>query len=215
MGRLLKIILLTGICLGTSFAQEGNPLDAARYRKAMQDAADALKDKNYEKVKGLLDKMEELEGRNEATWNLRGAIFAKQKNWEEAGKCFDNALEINPNFFPALFNVGELKFLQGDYAGAEAYFEDLLKRAPRNELILFKVYLSALLRGDDEKAQVWLRKIPRAGDSPAWFYAQSAWDFKHEQRRNAKRLVANAQAIFGEDKTYIFDETFEDAAIKK
>lgn len=190
-----------------------DPLAEAHYRSALQDANVAIQKKNYAKAQEAVEKAESLLGQNPTTWNLRGAVQTKEKKWDEAQKCFERALEIEPNFFPAKFNQGEVLFLMKDYPAARAHFSEMLARAPQSELLQFKVFLCDLLAGDREAAEKRLSKIRHPGETPAWYYAQSAWSFKEGKPKEGREYIRSARFIFGGDKTSLFDETFEDIEI--
>jgi len=145
--------------------------------------------------------------------NLRGAAYTKKKDYATAQKYFDKALEKQPDFFPAKFNVGELLFLQRRYAEAQAYFQNMQERDPQNELLQFKVFLCDLQLGDKDKAAKALKGIKYPGDTPAWYYGQAAWASKNGDNKKALEYVTGAQYIFG-PKTALFDETFDDLGIK-
>jgi tetratricopeptide (TPR) repeat protein len=145
--------------------------------------------------------------------NLLGAAHTKKKDYATAKGYFDKVLAVQPEFFPAKFNVGELMFLQRDYAGALEYFETMRQRDPRNELLLFKVFLCQLQLGDRDAAQKTMKSIKYPGDTPAWYYAQAAWESKAGNNKKALECVGGAKYIFGA-KTALFDETFDDLGIK-
>lgn len=44
--------------------------------------------------------------KNKAAWYVNGVVLMQQKNWDEAITDFKKALEIDPNYFEATFNVG-------------------------------------------------------------------------------------------------------------
>lgn len=209
-GLLLSILLQSVYADG----EQKDPMAEAHYRSLIQDANVALQKKNYKKTQQLIDKAEALLGKNPTTLNLRGAISTREKKWDEADSTFNQALEMDPNFFPALFNKGEILFLKGNYAEAKSYFLDLLQRLPNNELLQFKVFLSELLMGNQEEARDRLKKIRHPGETPAWYYAQSALSFKTGHRGEGKKYIQSAQIIFGEEKTALFDETFQDIQMR-
>jgi hypothetical protein len=58
-----------------------------------------------------------------------------------------------------------------------------------------------------------MRAMRYPGDSPAWYYAEAAWEIKQGNPKKARRLLATAREIFGE-KTELFDESFETIGLK-
>lgn len=145
--------------------------------------------------------------------NLLGAAYTKKKDYATAQGYFEQALSKQPDFFPAKFNLGELLFLQRRYAEALQYFGNMQQMDPRNELLQFKIFLCELQLGDKDAATAILKTIKYPSDTPAWYYAQAAWESKNGNNKKALEYVIGAKNIFGL-KTALFDETFEDLGIK-
>lgn len=55
----------------------------------------------------------------------------------------------------------------------------LAVQAPSNELLQFKVALCDIEFGDESKAKLSIKNITYPGDSPAWYYAQAAWEYRY------------------------------------
>ena len=179
----------------------------------IQGALEDFDAKNYDEA---LKKLQDLDAKmpgDPFVQNLLGAAYTKKKDFATAQKHFDKALEKAPDFFPAKFNVGELLFLEHQYAEAMAYFQKMQEKDPQNELLQFKVFLCLLQLGNKERAAKALKGIKYPGDTPAWYYGQAAWESKGGNNRKALEYVTGAKYIFG-PKTALFDETFEDLEIK-
>ena len=176
----------------------------------------ALADFDAKKYDDALKKLQDLDTKlpdDAFVQNLLGAAYTKKKDYETAQKYFGKSLQKQPDFFPAKFNVGELLFLQRRYAEALDFFEKMLAKDPRNELLQFKVFLCELQLGNKEEAAKLLKGIKYPGDTPAWYYGQAAWESKNGNNKKALEYLAGAHYIFG-PKTALFDETFEDLGIK-
>ncbi len=207
-------LLLAAIFFGTILADAQSPSaqDAHALKLAVQEALGDFDTKNYD---AALKKLEDIVAKvpeDPFVQNLLGAAYTKKKNFEAAEKCFDKALEKQPDFFPAKFNKGELLFLQRQYAEALEYFQKMLKADPRNELLQFKALLCNLQLGEKEAAQKILKGIKYPGDTPAWYYSQAAVESKNGNKKKALEYVTGAKYIFG-TKTELFDETFHDLGI--
>jgi len=188
----------------------------AAERAARDLTQGALADFDARRYDAALEKLLEVEKKfpgNPANLNLLGAAYTKKKDYAKAQTYFEETLAKEPKFFPALFNIGELLFLQRRYAESAAYFENMLNADPRNELLQFKVFLSQLQVGETEKAKKSLDRIKYPSDTPAWYYAQAAWESKRGDNKKAREYLTGARYIFG-PKTALFDETFEDLGIK-
>ena len=209
------IIILAGFLAGALFveAQTTRPDNSSGSKLLIQGALADFDAKNYDEA---LKKLQDLDAKmpgDPFVQNLLGAAYTKKKNFATAQKHFDKALEKAPDFFPAKFNVGELLFLEHQYAEALEYFQKMQEKDPQNELLQFKVFLCLLQLGNKERAAKALKGIKYPGDTPAWYYGQAAWESKGGNNRKALEYVTGAKYIFG-PKTALFDETFEDLEIK-
>lgn len=172
----------------------------------------ALDDFQRDDMDQALVKLEALEKSNDVSpmvFNMLGAVWTKKKDYPKAEGYFSRALDMDPTFFPARFNRGEILFLEKKYPEALEYFSDLQMNVPNYDLLQFKVYLCNLLLNNTDAAQAMLEKIKSYNDSPAWYYAQAAWEITHDNPGKAKKYLRNASVLF-EDKNKIFNETFSD-----
>jgi lipopolysaccharide biosynthesis regulator YciM len=69
--------------------------------------------------------------------NERGRQLLKRNDYAGAAKRFDAAIELDTANPPAHLNLGDVKFLQGDTAGAVATWESLVERAPERAYLTF------------------------------------------------------------------------------
>jgi len=141
--------------------------------------------------------------------NLIGAAYTKQKDYANAKTYFDKSLALNPDFFPARFNVGEILFLQKQYPQALGFFTDMLRQAPGNELLQFKVVLSLIMTDQVDDARKLANRMKFPGDGPAWYYAHAAVARKENQKSKASEYLAGARNFFP-NQISLYNETFED-----
>jgi len=211
----LKTAFLILCLFVVPFAQAQRPApDVSRENQALIKGA--LADFDAKKYDAALEKLQTIDKSlpdDPFVMNLLGAAYTKKKDYPAAQKCFEKALEKQPDFFPAKFNVGEILFLQRHYPEALEYFEKMQAVDRRNELIQFKVFLCELQLGDKEAAAKTMKSIKFPGDTPAWYYAQAAWESKNGNKKKAIEYLTGAKYIFG-SKTALFDETFDDLGIK-
>lgn len=141
--------------------------------------------------------------------NLLGAAHTKKKDFAAAKEYFDKALAASPGFFPAKFNLGELLFLQKQYPQALGFFTDMLRVAPGNELLQFKVVLSLIMTEQVDDARKLASRMKFPGEGPAWYYAHAAVEYKQGHKGKASEYLAGARTFFP-DKISLYNETFED-----
>ena len=87
--------------------------------------------------------------------NLRGAIFIRRKQYEEAAEQFSQALALDPKFYPAKLNLAAVDFLKEDYAGATKEYQALKEVDPDSELVDFQLMLCALLAESKTRRAEW------------------------------------------------------------
>ena|GEM_PF-3193572 len=171
-----------------------------------EKAQRAFRAGDYGRALELLETVEEVTPSQAAVYNLRGEIFLAQGKLEDAERAFRNALVANPELEEARFNLARLSFRKGEYEKSRREFEALLgataggKRGREREaLIRYHLYLALLLEGRDAAAQKTLEEFKMMDRTPALYYAQAAWAFRHDNPRQARNWVANAGNLFSQE----------------
>ena len=88
------------------------------------------------------------------TLSDQAMTLAQQKRLPEAEKLWKQALELDGDFFPALFNLGLMNVQQGKFASGEAYLE---KAAAADHTDFNSRYLLGLARSKQDKREPALR----------------------------------------------------------
>src|SRR5207253_10986837 len=102
------------------------------------------------------------------------------------------------------------------YATARERCEALFERTPGGDknqaaqLIKFKIYMTLLLDGKESRAQEIMEQFQFTGDTPALYYAQAAWEFKHNNSEKAADWTASAKKIYSPALNSIFTDAFYD-----
>lgn len=185
-----------------------------RYQQLINQALADFEKEKYDAALAVMQQAQEMFPRDPFALNLVGSVHTKQKNWEQAGRYFNRALNEDPSFFPARFNLGEILFLQGKKEEALEYFENLNQMFPENGLIQFKLVTLFLLTDRKADAQRLADRIPVVRDSPAWYFARAALAQSAGDRGTAREHLRAAQDIFPEEATAIFLESLEDSGLK-
>jgi hypothetical protein len=74
----------------------------------------------------------------------------------------------------------------------------------------FKIYMTLLLEGKDSRAQAMMEQFQFTGDTPALYYAQAAWEFKHNNPEKAADWTASAKKIYSPALNSVFADAFYD-----
>lgn len=182
------------------------------FNKHAADAVAAFEREDFRIAMAHLDAALEMEPRSAFLHNLAGAVHTKQEDYPEARRSYERALEIEPGFFPAIFNMGELMFLEGNYEEALTFFQNLHRQAPGNELLGFKLVVIHLKLDQPEAARRIARTIRYPGETPAWYYSKGAILLAEGKRRHGMRHLRSAREIYT-DQTSLFEETLVEAGM--
>src|SRR5437867_7397456 len=185
-------------------------------RSKFEQAQQALRQRDFATARKLIDEADQAGPNQPATLNLRGEILMEQKEFEEAEAAFKKAAKLDPKFREAQYNLAQVPFKRKDYAKARERFEALYKQTPGGdknqaaELIKFKIYMTLLLAGKESRADVMTEELQFTGDTPALYYAQAAWEFKHNNAEKAADWTASAKKIYSPALNSIFTDAFYD-----
>src|SRR5881396_913542 len=197
-------------------AAERSEKTKALARSRFEQAQQALRQRDFATARKLIDEADQTEANQPATLNLRGEILMEQKEFEEAEAAFKKAAKLDPKFREAQYNLAQIPFKKKDYAKARERFEALYKRTPGGdknqaaELIKFKIYMTLLLEDKESRAQSMMEQFQFTGDTPALYYAQAAWEFKHNNQEKAADWVASAKKIYSQALNNIFADALYD-----
>jgi Flp pilus assembly protein TadD len=181
-----------------------------------EQAQQALRRRDFGTAGKLVDEAEQAEPNQPTTLNLRGEILMEQKQFDEAEAVFKRAAKLDPKFREAQYNLAQIPFKKKDYAKARERFEALFERTPGGDknqaaqLIKFKIYMTLLLDGKESRAQAIMEQFQFTGDTPALYYAQAAWEFKHNNPEKASDWTASAKRIYSPALNSVFADAFYD-----
>ena len=193
-------------------AEKGKALARSKFEQAQQ----ALRQRDFATARKLVDEADQAQPNQPATLNLRGEILMEQKQFDEAEAAFKKAAKLDPKFREAQYNLAQVPFKKKDYAKARERFEALLERTPGGdknqaaELMKFKIYMTLLLEGKESRAQAMMEQFQFTGDTPALYYAQAAWEFKHSNPEKAADWTASAKKIYSPALNSVFADAFYD-----
>ena len=188
----------------------------ATARAKFEQAQQALRQRDLAAARKLIDEADQAEPNQPATLNLRGEILMAQQEFDQAEASFKKAAKLDPKLREAQYNLAQVPFKKKDYAKARERFEALFERTPGGdknqaaELIKFKIYMTLLLEGKESRAQSMMEQFQFTGDTPALYYAQAAWEFKHNNEEKAADWVASAKKIYSQALNNIFADALYD-----
>src|SRR3954452_21238448 len=181
-------------------------------------AEQAFQQRDLTAAKRLIVEADAADPNQPATINLRGEILLAQKDFDGAENAFKQASKIDPKFREAQYNLAQIPFKKKEYTKARDRFEALFNNTPApggdknqaSQIIKFKIYLTLLLEAKDSRAQKMMEQFQFTGDTPALYYAQAAWEFKHNNTAKAKDWIDSARKIYSPALNLVFADSFYD-----
>jgi tetratricopeptide (TPR) repeat protein len=177
---------------------------------AFQRATTAFNNGRLEEAERQAEEAEKAGYKKPEAACLLGAIYTKQKRYDEAVEQFNQALAIDPKFSPAKLYLAEAKLLQGKYAEAVKDYEALKVLDPESEVVDFKLVLCFLLEGDDTKASITADVMKFPGKTPAYYYARAAIALKRGGKDAAQRYFENAKKYYTDDQCRFFVQSLKE-----
>ncbi len=181
-----------------------------------EKAERAFQQRDFEGALKSLDLAEAGAPNDPPSLNLRGEILMEQKKYDEAEVSFRKAFSADPKFREAQYNLAQIPFKKGEYAKSRDRFEALFAETPGGEqnqaaqLIRYKIFMTLLLEGREVEAQQLMDQFKFTGDTPALYYAQAAWEFKHDHPSQGKDWVASARKIYSPPLNIVFADSLYD-----
>jgi tetratricopeptide (TPR) repeat protein len=185
-------------------------------RSRLEQAQQALQQRDYAAAEKFVDEADVSDPNQAPIVNLRGEILMAQKKFDEAEEAFKKAAKLDPKFREAQYNLTEIPFKKKDYAKARDRLETLFEQTPGGDknqaaqIIRFKIFMTLLLEGKESRAQKMMEQFQFTGDTPALYYAQAAWEFKHNNPTKATDWIASAKKIYSPALNSLFGDAFYD-----
>ncbi len=214
--RLHGILIVGALALlpcSRSVAEEGakeNKGPSLEFRIAVRKAIEHFDARNFAGTIQQCEVMEKIAPASAVVINMRAAVAIEERRLEEGNELCRKALELDPRYFPARFNLAEILFLQKKFAESRDGFEQLLAEDPANELVQYRVFLTYLLEGNDAAAEDALKRIKYPGNSGAYYYAKAAWAIKHGQQEEGDGWIKSGDWVFSRQKNYHLAEALYD-----
>src|SRR5256714_2804238 len=216
VGWLQKQAGQTRAALELTTAAERAAKGKAFARSRVEQARQAYQQRDFVAARKYANDAEAADPNQAATLNLRGEILLEQKQFDQAETEFKKALKADSKFRQAQFNLALVPLKKKDYATARDRFEALLSKTSGGDkteaaqLIKFNIYMTWLLEGKDSRAQKLMEQFQFTGDTPALYYAQAAWEFKHNNPTKATDWITSAKKIYSPALNVVFADSFYD-----
>lgn len=205
----ILLFLLICIPLCANATEEAGLSQAAlmagkAYGRALESAASAYAAHQLPKALEELDLADQIQPDVPDTYNMRGAIYAEQHDYEKAQQAFEKAARLDPRNFWPHYNAAELMLLQKKYGAAAAAFQKLSVYQGHDELVQFKIVFSELLAGKPEAAKAVLDTMKFPCDTPAYYFAHAAWGFARKDEKEGQYWSRAGVKVFGIERCFSF-----------
>ncbi len=177
-------------------------------KKLMEETAELMGQNNFRQAEANVEELFKLLPENASIHTLSGAMKSLQKDYDGARSDYHTALQLNPKSFSAAFNLAEVDFVTANYQGAQEQFQKLLVARPADEVLLFRIYLCALMLKEPSKAEAAFQKFPPVGKTPARQYAEAVRLYSENKAGEARKLISSAKVLYPE-KTTFFDSSLK------
>src|SRR5438046_4179457 len=185
-------------------------------RSKFEQSQQAFRQRDFATALKLADEADKADPNQPATLNLRGEILMQQGQFDDAEAAFKKAARLDPKLRDAQYNLAQIPFKKKEYAKARDRFETLYKRIPGGdknqaaELIKFKLNMTTLMQGKESRAHSMMEEFQFTGDTPALYYAQAAWEYKHNNAQKAADWTNSANKIYSPALNGVFADAFYD-----
>jgi tetratricopeptide (TPR) repeat protein len=203
--RFLKKDLLFGGCVLLFFAlapiglgEEKLPTEP----RMVKTARDEYRAGNFDRAVALLDQLGKNAAPNVDAMDLRGQIYLEQGRFDDAKKSFTAASGVNATRFGPKLHFADVLLREKKFSEARDIYVNLLRETNTRvgtEKLRYAVLICYLFTKDDARAQIALDRIPFPTESPAYYYAQAAWEFAHGHEDDAKKWIKAAAKMFTEE----------------
>jgi Tfp pilus assembly protein PilF len=141
---------------------------------------------------------------------LRGNIYGRQKQYDQARLDYNKALQIDPQNVAAKILVADSRFLQKQYDQARPGFVAMQGDPDMGDLASFMVFLCDLVSGHEDAAGKELAAFNAAGENPSYYYANVAWAVLHHDMAGASDYLRSAIRIYAPSKSALYTVNLEE-----
>jgi tetratricopeptide (TPR) repeat protein len=121
---------------------------SAANKHLFRHAKEASEKKHYEEAVAELRQIVDADDRDFPAWEELGTNFFILKSFFEAESCYFKAVQLRPDYLPALINLGRVRIVAKNFAGAIEALDRAVKLQPRSapaNYFLGEAYLQAKL----------------------------------------------------------------------
>jgi predicted nucleic acid-binding protein len=161
----------------------------------LTESAQRLADGDYEGAIRDASTAIQLDPKNPAGYEARGAIYIQEKLWDRAERDYTSASKLSPDVVYK-YKLAEIAYSRKTYEDASSRFAALESDPNLGDLAYYEAFLSDLLGGHEAKAFRSLQGREQMPPGPSLYFCHAAWDLYHEQRADAAKCFAEAEKLY-------------------
>ena len=152
-----------------------------------------IRRREYDKALAAIDALEKKQPKAALPSVLRGSVYLSKRDLVNARKSYERALELEPEFYSAVFSLALLDIREGRPEAARDRFARILAKNPKNEQVLLaSTELIRLMGGSAAEVKASLEKAVAA--NPTSVRARLALINDDLLRHDANAAMASARS---------------------
>jgi putative PEP-CTERM system TPR-repeat lipoprotein len=167
--------------------------DAGKYQADLALISAHLRARDFDKALQAVAVLEKKQPNNPLTYNVKGIVQVNKRDVKGARASFAKAVELKPDYLPAVLNLAKLDIYEKNPQAARARFETIVAAQPKNEGALLG--LAEVLAQSGAPAKEIVATIERAiAANTGSVSARVALVNYHLRNRDYKAAIDAAQA---------------------
>lgn len=154
-----------------------------------------LNRKEYDQALAAIDTLEKKGHPTAATYTMRGGALIGKKDFSRSRSSFEQALALDPTFFPAAASLARLDIRDNKPEVAQQRFERLLEKDKNSLQAMMALAELAATKKQDDKLVYWLERAAKAHPNAIPPRVVLARHFL--VRKQAQRALALANEVVG------------------
>ncbi len=188
------------IALASGKSEEGfreleaaSELDAGAYQADLAIIAGHLRRKEFDRAMAGVRSLEKKQPNNPLTFQMYGVVSLAGRDIPAARRAFEKALELQPNYLPAAYNLAQLDIADKRPEDARKRYEAMIARDDKNDQLYLALADLQVRTGAEPKATV--ETLQRAVTAnPQSVPARLALINFHLRNKDSKAAYAAAQS---------------------
>lgn len=146
---------------GIADLEDASAADATNYRADLLLVLNHIRNNQLDKATKALETLEKKQPNSAVTHNVKGVLYIAKKEPDAGRASLQQALAIDPHYYPALMNLARLDIRDKNPTAARKRFEDALAQKPDHEQLLlgYANVLSSTGASNDEVKQALERAV--------------------------------------------------------